>query len=214
MSNFYIWNPSKIPDSSNSISLVLINGDITREIAIDNKFANHLLKDIGVEGSTIDWTTTPYRSLYFSEYLGEEDWRDNWPIIWKVIIETDMPIQLNSTQIVPWSPTDANGDNWQKISNEDPVGCLVVSDFKLKSSLQRVKDILLSDTKIISYQEDYQVGTPDFSQIKTLVQHEQLHIDLGMFSTSFFKNGANYALHVMNICQQEGGSIHHETPPK
>ena len=213
MSAFYIWNPCIATNKQNQLEFVLINGDVSG-IALDKPFAQHLLKDIGIEAEIQQWEAKPYRSLYYSEYLGEGNWRDDWPIIWKVKIEMKEPIQSELSQrSVPWLPTNATGDVWKELVKGEVVGCLVVSDFKDSALLQKTIARLKEDSRIEDFEHRHHTDSLNFSQSRVLNKYEQLQIDLGQFPDAFFAEGARYAQYVMHICQQQGGSIHHETPP-
>ena len=104
MSAFYLWSPSISDNQKNAVELFVTRGD---NGAIANgtiEFAQEILESIGVTGNVKSWKVAPFRSSYFSEYVGEPDWRDTWQLVWKIQIEINRPVeslpQLKSGSIV------------------------------------------------------------------------------------------------------------------
>ncbi len=218
MSAFYIWNPHVSQDYPNVLDFILINGDIPSGIATDRRFIEQLLNDIGISINVESWTIVSFRSIYFSEYLDRDDWRDVWPIIWKVHVKANKQIE-NPPKITDLLiDTNASGSDWlDDPEDEDLIGCLVISDFDQEAALEKAQKniITASQTTLEDMRKRYMVGVPQFTRSKISNKYEQLEILLGEFPSSFFERGADYAQNVLEICEQANGIIHlidHDEP--
>ena len=212
---YQIWGLHKAIDNPNQVCFIVTEGGLGLfSIGYDDQFIDNLLSDLGVGGVVTDWVITPYRSYYHSEYIDiDEEWQDRWYIIWKAQIEFDLIpdlIPINK----PCIGTNASWQDhrsWPK--NDEPIGCLVVSDFRDELSCQDAKDEILADSAIYEYQKRYDVCSPtvDIYMVygENGKEYTQLLIDLGEFDWQFYAQGADYAHHMMKICTSHKGEINY-----
>jgi hypothetical protein len=210
MSIFHIWNPFVMPDDPQSVSFVLTRGDAFGVNKGTKEFVGQLLSDIGIEAQAKSWTVEHFRSKYYTDFLGEDDWRDNWQLLWRIQIVTSKKIgRLPKTEL-PWIETDATDESWETAPDDDDatVGCLVVADFSSEASLEKAEKAILDDDDSVKIQKKYDVGKPEFSRAEVLGKFPQLQIDLGQFPGKFFASGADYAERVMELCVKAKGTTH------
>jgi hypothetical protein len=84
MSAFYLWLPSQLAPKSNQYELVVTNGDGTAGIPDCKDFYNYLLELANITPAQYKIRVKPARSRYHSEYLENDNWEDQWPLVWKV----------------------------------------------------------------------------------------------------------------------------------
>lgn len=168
-----------------------------------------LLADMGVEAEVASWSLEPYRSNYYTDFLGEIDWRDIWQLVWKTRLITTEDIVTFPEFEGPYIETEAFDDTASfenTISDAAVVGCLIVSDFKSDTALLRAKSAIIS-TDFSDMWQKYSVGRPVFSY-SLMGKYKQLQVDIGKFSGNFFAQGADYAEQVLELCKQAGGTVH------
>jgi hypothetical protein len=213
MSAFYIWNPYTAPANPKVLDFMLTNGDVAG-IPQDEKFIQSVLKDIGVEASVKSWTIKVYRTNYYSDYLGEEDWRDIWQPVWKLHVVTDEEIRALPKRKTPWMGTNATGKNLLDRPDRNAIiSCLVISDFKSEAALRKAQSAL-TNADFKQLQAQYSAGEPQFSRSEVLGKYKQLQIDLGEFGEEFYASRADYAEQVIEICKNAKGIVHYKTHPE
>jgi hypothetical protein len=209
--NCYIWNPYVPPGRPNRLKFVLTDQYGYSIAHGTQEFIEHLLKDLGVKANVEGWSIKPYRSNYYTDFLGEEDWRDVWQIVWKGYISTAEKISALPKIIGPYIGSDATDQSASfanRLREEEEVSCLVVSDFESEERRLRAQEAILNDDLVKKMQRNYGVSKPTFCHTESLGKYKQLQADLGKFQSSFFAQGANYAEHVLELCKQEGGTVH------
>ena len=212
MSALHIWNPYIGPDQPGKLEFILTRSDADAIAEGTKEFVEELLRDIGAKAEVIHWSIKPYRSNYYSDYLGINDWRGTWEPIWKVAVETvsefDPLPEINS----PWIETNAVDGSWlftTRLRDDADINCLVISDFDDEEALRKVQ-VAIERGDFRELQERYSVGTPIFSRSEVLGKYKQLQIDLGKFPSEFFASGADYAESVIKLCKQLKGTTHYE----
>ena len=214
MSNYFIWYPYVPDEEPKTLVCFLTPGDTGYEIADGSQeFIEQILRDLQMNNEPKSWAITTCRTKYFSDYIGEEDWRDNWQIVWKIKVDALKPIYI-SLQKKPFYPTSAVDTNWgydQHLDHLSEVDCLVIGDFssnrKRKFAQKEVSKFIAENNSKVGKN----FGEPIFNFHKTLEDTYQLHINLGKFSGGFFSEGAVYAENIMSIIQHCDGKIHYET---
>jgi hypothetical protein len=210
MSIFYIWNPITDPNQSQTIEFVLTQGDADSINKGTKKFFQQVLDDLGVEAQVEKWEVNKYRSKYYTDYLGEDDWRDNWQPVWRAQVTAKEKIKDLAEMEEAWVGTDATDETW-KIAVEDDdeiVGCLVVADFKNGNDLKKAEKSILQNEEVGKMQKKYSAGKPQFYTSEVMNKFKQLQIDLGDFPGEFFAKGADYAEYVMKLCRKANGTTH------
>jgi hypothetical protein len=212
VSLFYINYPHVLPEDQHTVEFALTYGAGDSIARGTKKFMQELLDDIGLKGDVVKWTLQPCRSKYYSEYIGAEDWRDNWSVVWKIRIQTAQ--KLDSLPISePLIETNAFDSTWtisNTLKDDAEVDCLIISDFDTKISLEETqKTILNAVTKdgLKKLREKYARELPTFSQVKIRGKYHQLEVNLGKFSGSFFAQGADYAEGILKLCQKMNGAV-------
>lgn len=214
MSAFFIWSPSIVEGKSNAIEVVITRGDNGAVSRGTEEFASGILETIGIYRRVVGWQVTPFRSKYFSEYLGEADWRDNWQLVWRVEIDTDAPagplpkLKRNGigTEVVDetWTPA-------QRLPDDAKVKCLIIADFKTVKARVAAHDAI---TKRQQNESQERLQDPAFHVALVPPGFEELQIDLGPFDGKFYERGAEYAESIMEICRKHKGSVHFQKQPR
>lgn len=210
MSIFYIWNPIIISSRPRTIEFVLTQGDAFSINKGTKFFFQQVFNASGIEAKVEKWKVKKYRSKYYTEFLGEDDWRDNWQSIWRVQVTIKGKIKELPEMEMPWVGTDATDETW-KIAVEDDneiVGCLVVADFENGNDLKKAEKSIQEDEKVEKMQKKYSAGKPQFTTSEVMSKFKQLQIDLGDFPGEFFAKGADYAEDVMKLCRNTNGTTH------
>lgn len=210
MSIFYIWNPTIVPQESQKIEFVLTRGDAFSVNKGTKEFFQQIFKDLGIGEKVEKWKVGKYRSKYYTDFLGEDDWRDNWQLIWRAEVTAKGKIKELAEMQEPWIGTDATDETWKTATEDDNeiVGCLIVSDFEKTTDLEKAKKIILESAEVKEWQEKYSVGRPKFDYSEMMGIFKQLQIDLGDFEGSFFAKNADYAEYVMDLCKKAKGTVH------
>ncbi len=210
MSAFYIWNPYILPNNEN-LEFILTNGNTGYGIFKDSEFIQNLLSDLKIEAKIETWSVVPYRSNYYSEYLDEHDWRGKWQIVWKFSIFMKECIVKLPAINVPWIATNATGQKWwDGPDDNDPINCLVISDFDNNIKLQKAQKAINQEKNLALLRTRYSVRLPKYSYSEVLGKYKQLQVDLDRFPAIFFKQGADYAEEVLKLCRQFNGIIHYQ----
>jgi hypothetical protein len=213
MSMLCIYNPYILPDFHNVIEFVL---DYRDSIAIgrgSKEFMQVLLRDIGVEADVLKWSVQAFRSNYYSELVGTDDWRDNWILNWKVRVETAEVLDPLPMRDFPFIETDAIDSTWVSTKmpgNDTIVNCLVISDFDREAELEEAQNVIaetVSNGKLKELREKYSAELPTFSRSEILGEYKQLQVDLSKFPGSFFAQGADYAEEVIELCRKMNGTV-------
>jgi hypothetical protein len=209
MSAFYLWDPYTLPSNDSVLEFVLTNGDVAYGILRAKDFVEALLADLGVKRQAKKWSLHPCRSRYFSEYLEGDDWRDVWPIVWRFQVELDGPLGALQERKDPLGTNATGHDRWDGPEKDDPLSCLVVADFRTKSDLEKAQKAILTDKRRAEMQREQRVGDPVLSYGTAWDRHWQLRVQLGVFPSSFYADGAKYARYVDRLCERAKGTTHH-----
>ncbi|KAF3889801.1 MULTISPECIES: hypothetical protein [Nostocales] len=174
-------------------------------------FFETLLKDMGIEGEVVNWLLKPYRSNYYTDYLGEADWHDVWQIVWKARVVT---VEEIST-FLEWEETyieseaiDESASLSHTITDTATIGCLIVADFKSLATLIKTTKAI-ANANFSEIQHKYSVSPPIFNYSLSK-KYKQLQIDIGQFQSDFFLQGADYAEQILEICKQAGGTVNYQ----
>ena len=210
MSIFYIWNPIVVLHKPKTIEFVLTQGDAFSVNKGTKKFFQQIFDDLQIKTKIEKWNVKKYRSKYYTDYLGEDDWRDNWQIVWRAEVTATGKIEELKEMEEPWVGTDATDSTWKTAVEDDDetLGCLVVADFDNEKDLKKAEKNILEDKKIEEWQKKYSVSKPEFNHSEMMRIYKQLQIDLGDFEGEFFAKGADYAEFVMKLCKKAKGTIH------
>jgi len=216
MAGLYLWNPTLLPKSNRALTLFITRGDTTGIAEGTQEFAQQILETLGVRVRAKGWEVTPYRSKYFSEYLGEKDWRDNWQLIWKMRIETTEPLTGTPKAESSGIGTDAFDNSFNPLNrmrDDATVRCLVVADFSNAKARDAAAEAV-EELASANDERDQRFRTPEFSHAKLSNGVEQLQIDLGPFPASFYSKGAKLAEEVITVCKKAGATVHFQERPK
>jgi len=210
MSIFYIWNPIVLPRKPKTLEFVLTRGDAFGINKGTKSFLAEIFEALQIETKVKNWKVKKFRSKYYTDYLGEKDWRDNWQIVWRIQVtavdKIGKIVEINE----PWIGTDATDSSWKTAVDDDDetVGCLVVADFEKAEDLKKAEKLIEGDEKTKKMREKHEVGKPEFGLSEMMNLYPQLQIDLGDFPGKFFAGGADYAEKVMTLCKKMKGTIH------
>ena len=179
------------------------------------EFCEKILLFLNIKLIVKSWEIEVCRTNHFSDYIGEDDWRDVWQIVWKLKILTDgsnIPaIQLPDIFV----ELDIVDDSWnfdEVVTKDTKTSCLIISYFL--SEKDREKAIEKISVKDVSSSKDkYSITTIKFSQNKIMDNYFQLTIDLGIFASDFYSNGAKYAEEIIDICKDFNGITHYSSVP-
>ncbi|MER0169353.1 MAG: hypothetical protein DU489_01820 [Nitrosomonas sp.] len=210
MSLFHIWNPFIHSDNGRKLSFILTRGDAYGLNRGTKDFVSQLANDMGLAANIEYWEINAYRSKYYTDFLGESDWRDNWQLIWRItLFASDSFVALPQMKI-PWIETNVLDQTWEIALDDDEatVGCLVVVDFSQERDSVIMQDTILLDEAVNRFQKRYAVGKPIFLPLKVLGNINQVQIDLGQFPGGFFRKGADYAVYIIETCLKNNGTVH------
>jgi hypothetical protein len=209
MSAFYVWDPS-VSDDKRHVRFILTNGDVTSGTFDEAEFAASVLQEMKVDASIKSVSVTPFRSRYYSEYLDEDDWRAIWPVVWSYDLELRKPIV--SWRVKSTEPLGTNATGTGRLvpgpKDKDVVACLVCAKFSSATRAAKATTQAESDADCEEFRGKYKVGRPKVRQSK-LGKSVQLQLDLGRFSAQFFAKGADYAMRVQEVCEENHGVVHH-----
>jgi hypothetical protein len=215
MAGLYLWSPCLLPDIRSMIEVIVTRGETSGIADGTSEFARAVLEGIGVKADVSAWTVTPCRTKYFSEYLGEPDWRDNWQLVWKIRIQTTMPVDRLPELKQNGIGTDAGDNSWspdKRVKDDDAVRCLVIADFKTENARSSA-EAAVAQCFSADVRERYRVGPPELRHARIPPKIEQLQIDLGLFAGRFYADGADYAETVMDACKKAKGTVHFQQRP-
>lgn len=173
-------------------------------------FCKTILSSLNLNVVVKSWEVIVCRTDYFSDFIGEDDWADNWQIVWRLKIytsEISIPeIKLPNVFIA----LDLDDDSWsfsERVTENDITNCLVISNFLNKKDREIAMEAI--STYCSSFKVEAATVTLSFLKLELLDKYFQLIIDLGRFNPDFYKNGATYAKAIQNICKEYGGLSHY-----
>ena len=212
MSAFYVWSPSKSDNNASVVEVLLTRGDTDSIAEGSMAFGQEIIKSIGLDDRVTGCAVKAFRSNYFSEYLGESDWRDVWQPVWKVEIAVNKPNVLVPQLRTNGIGTDAEDESWtpqKRLRDDTMLNCLVIADFKNSKGRERARNAIVESgaagpTRII----------PTFHETRIVNKYEELQIDLGPFPARFYSEGASYAESTIDICRRLKGSVNFQQRPK
>jgi len=202
-----IWTPYNVPARPQSLGFIMTGRedyDIGRG---SQSYIQNLLRDIGVDATPVEWSITPYRSSYYSEYDDEDEaWRDRWRLVWCVQVAADRLIDLPRLEELSIG-TNARDDSFSQneaVDDAPTFKCLVVGDFEDEAARDQARSAVGGDD-LRDMREQLGVGLPTFTYLEVGDQFYQLQADLGSFPTAFYANGADYAMRVIEIYKSARG---------
>lgn len=210
MSIFNLWNPVIQDEAPNVLSFVITGGDAYGINKGTQHFFEEAAASLGVDIEIISWNVRPSRSKYYTDFLGEPEWRDNWQLVWKARIEGVGPLKPLRAGKSPWTGVDIFDDSWSGPC-EDGVndeGCLIVADFTSAANRQRAKAVMQSDQAAKSMQTTLGLPDPVFDVSTVANKYHQLQAELGRLPASFYAEGAGYGEYMMSICKEHKGTVH------
>jgi hypothetical protein len=148
---FNLWNPYRADDGA--FTFEITQADTFRIKSGSREFMDAALHALGIATDSYSWQITPGRSLYYSDYPNDADWRDRWTRTWRVQInpETPLPSRANALFRVPVDLT--MNDNARLDLNEDEEEeryrhtAFVIVDFrKPREEIERVSQTLLASS--------------------------------------------------------------------
>ena len=217
MSLLTIYNPYILPNQPKIIEFVVGYADSMAIGTGTDEFINGLIQDIGVETEAVKWTLNPFRSTYYSDFGKTDDWRLKWVINWKVRVELAENANLSGTINSPVIETNAFDVSWLSAKfpgDESILRCYVIADFESEAHLKQAQNSILefiehnSDLPVLKSEAN--IGFPIFTESLLLGKYCHLEIDLGEFPSSFFRDGADYAERIVEICRQNRGSTNYQ----
>ncbi len=204
MAALYVWSPKLV--DARVVEVLVTRGDISGIANGTVEFADTLLETLSVTAEVSTWRVSAFRTRYFSEYIGEEDWRDTWQPVWRVRIETSSPIAGIPELAEEGVGTDVGDDSWtpeNRLRDDDDVKCLVIADFATGTTLAYAKSLVGNLFE-----------SPDFREVTIADGIQQLQIEAGPFPAHFFAEGAGLAEQVVEACQALGGTVHFQQRPR
>jgi hypothetical protein len=208
----YIWNLCITASNSRRLEFILVNSE-GNEVGLGTKEdVEALLADVNIKAEVAKWIVEPYRTNYYSDFLGSSDWEDVWQLVWKVIIINNKPFQSLPEQdgmYIESSIDDPTIGTTKRFTKDAPINCLLISDYDNVEALLETQT-LIANSDLDIWQQKYKVGSPNFSYGLPASGFPQLYIDLGTFSNSFYQSYCDYANFVLNICEKAGGSVHYQ----
>jgi hypothetical protein len=211
MSLFYLWNPSINTERPEVLDLVLTRGDSYGLNKGTASFLGSVVAALGIQADIVRWSITTCRSQYFSDFIGEDDWRDNWQLVWKLSMTARKNIGEITPTAEPWVGLDVLDDTW-KIAPDDhsaAVEGLVIADFRTVAAREKARATIARHAGIERFRERLGLAAPTFSTGMAYGKYPQLLIQLGQLPGAFFADGADYAESVTEVCTKAKGSVHY-----
>jgi len=206
---YLIWNPSlnQKDGSSSSITFNITPFAVLNFPKGPKEFYVQLLGDLGIGIEPSSWDIIVYRSNYHREEEETKNWQDHWKKNWQVSITLNSPIFELPALLEEYVETYAySGDpQWYESNDQQEIGCMIIADFKDKTSAEKAKSAINTSDKIQKLAKDISAPSPKIYSVGIGNVCYQIQIFLGLFPESFFENGAAYALAIENICNQRGG---------
>jgi hypothetical protein len=198
-------------DSPNEVSLILLD-DTGDSIANGSKgFFEQIFADLKIPAVPLSWEMQVCRSDYFSDFAGEDDWRDVWRTTWIAKVKTQEKIDKIAMIKDVFIESEAMDESWvyqKRITADSITNSLIISDFdsiqKLNKAADKINKIKLDPS------DDYIEPRIKIDTVEIMDKYYRLQIDLGKVKPTFYSKGAADARKVQKICKDEGGTIHFE----
>jgi hypothetical protein len=174
------------------------------------KFCQGILQELNLDLTVKSWNMEVCRTDFFSDYIGEEDWTDNWQIVWQLKIDT---VETNIKKVrLPdvFIESDIDDDSWasqERVTDESISQCLVIGNFLNQGD--RNKAIGKISENYLKADTSDAIKKPVFLKSKVLDKYFQIVINLGSFPPDFYSQGAAYAKAIEKICKESGGLVHY-----
>jgi hypothetical protein len=215
----YLCDPWINDEQESSLNFMIIENE-KGLISCDNDFfMKKFIENINTENHTnIDtqndissWDIKPIRTCYYTDFLGEEEWQDNWQYLWMVKINLKSSLKSYPLKegMIEIGLQDVNQESIQdykepeRVNTNDRISCMIICQFSKDVQFSAIRSAI-SSNDFSEMQRKY--GVQPFSvQHVEHVKYQQVHINLGEFSSDFFSSGADYADRLIKACQQLGG---------
>lgn len=217
MGRFYAWHPHVLATDLNALAFIVTFGSSDHIFQGTEEFVRGFLVDLGIpDPQIVAWTLSPARSKYFSDYIGEGNWRDDWQLVFSAVAKLKNPLSAPPVNTFMTSIDSSHDPTWSvqtRLRLDASASCLLICNFNLEWIAEQITQSIIQSEVCKSFQSKYGVGLPKFEKLiwKTPEQHEltQLHIDLGIFSREYYMQGADYAEFVLGICRSFGATTHY-----
>jgi hypothetical protein len=205
---YTLWHPTlqHKPDGTSAITVNVTPGAYDRMPTGPRTFFERILEEIGVDADPQTGEILVYRSRYHGEPAETASWREKWPINWRLSITLAQPLaKLPPLDSEYFESYAFSGDpQWHKSDNAN-VSCLVIADFKSKSTSNRARTRIKRAAANERSGQGEPIVPPEFFGVEIGDLFYQWQINLGQFPNTFFEHGADYALRIEDVCRQAGG---------
>jgi hypothetical protein len=215
----YLCDPWINNEQESSLNFMLIENE-KGLISFDNNFfikkfieevnaENHT--SIEIQNSISSWNIKPIRTCYYTDFLNEEEWQDNWQSLWMVKVNLKSALKSHPLKegMIEISLQDVSQESIQdykepeRVNTNDNISCVIICQFSKDVQFSAIK-LAISSNDFSEMQEKYGVQPFSVKHVE-YVKYQQVQINLGEFSSDFFSSGADYANQIIKICQQLGG---------
>ncbi|MBC7977123.1 MAG: hypothetical protein H7138_19280 [Myxococcales bacterium] len=147
---FNLWNPYRASDGT--LTFELTQSDTFRISRGTRTFLDAALKALGIEiDGSYTWDILPGRSLYYTSYPHDDNWRDRWSRMWRfrIVPEEALPSRLDRLDIAPIALSDS--DTTWDVDADDKEQYLrtafVIADFvKSRDEVEQIAATALAHT--------------------------------------------------------------------
>jgi hypothetical protein len=190
--------------------LISFDNDFFMKKFIENINAENHTK-IEIQNNITSWDIIPVRTCYYTDFLGADEWQDNWQSLWmvKINLKSSLKSHLLKEGIIEIGLEDVNQESIQNykapknINSNDPISCMIICQFSKDIPFSLIKSTI-STNDFSEMQRKYNVQSFSLQHVEH-VTYQQVHINLGLFSSDFFSCGADYANQIIQACKQLGG---------
>lgn len=109
---FNLWNPYRASDGT--LTFEVTQADTFRVHRGTRPFLDAALQALGVSvAGAYAWDILPGRSLYYSSYPDDDNWRDRWARMWRVRVVPEVPLPPRPHQLIADTfPLSESDDTW------------------------------------------------------------------------------------------------------
>jgi hypothetical protein len=127
---FNVWNPYRAADGS--LTFEVTQADTFGINVGTREFIDSSLRVLGARHGPCTWEITSGRSLYFSSYAEDDEWRDRWTRTWRVRVVPATPFPPRSNDLFDVPLSQSVGDTTWSADDDDRCGhtAFVIVDFQ------------------------------------------------------------------------------------
>ena len=128
MGSFALWTLVRTSGRTIEIDLTLANAPGIEKGSKD--LVQSCLAKIGITWGATSWQVRPFRSVFFTDYPDNQNWKNRWRLGWSILLQVPNSIQQPADQVfIPYEWVDEHDETCSGLKDEDGQRCRAIVMF-------------------------------------------------------------------------------------